>query len=197
MRNTMIPHQRITSERWIEMFGNINDLPRGRGFTLVEVLVSLLIFSIGLLGMAALQMTSLRNNQASYFHSQVTQFAYDIADRMRANPVSTNAQDYDDPQGTKTQEGFDPQVDCLAISCEPADMAAWDLSQWARALANAVPGAKGVVCLDATPEDGAIGDAACSGMADPPYSYAVKIWWDDNRSGDTEQYQRFVMVFQP
>ncbi len=56
-----------------------------RGFTLVEALVALLALSIGLLGVAALQMTGLRNNLSAAWRSQATYLAYDIIDRMRAN----------------------------------------------------------------------------------------------------------------
>ena len=56
-----------------------------RGTTLIETLVALVVLSIGLLGVAALQMTSLRNNRGAHLRSQAAVLAYDIADRMRAN----------------------------------------------------------------------------------------------------------------
>lgn len=56
-----------------------------KGFTLVEALVALLVLSIGLLGVAALQLTALQNNNNALFRSQATYLAYDIADRIRAN----------------------------------------------------------------------------------------------------------------
>ena len=55
------------------------------GFTLIEVLVALIILSIGLLGLAGLQATGLRQNHSSLLRSQATFLAYDIADRIRAN----------------------------------------------------------------------------------------------------------------
>jgi type IV pilus assembly protein PilV len=55
------------------------------GMTLVEVLVALVVISVGLLGIAALQMVSLRNSQGSYLRTQATALADDIIDRMRAN----------------------------------------------------------------------------------------------------------------
>jgi type IV pilus assembly protein PilV len=56
-----------------------------KGFTLVEALVALLVLSIGLLGVAALQLTALQNNNNALFRSQATYLAYDITDRIRAN----------------------------------------------------------------------------------------------------------------
>ena len=55
------------------------------GFTLIEVLVTLLILAIGLLGIAALQFRGLQYNQDAYVRSQVSFLAYDISDRMRLN----------------------------------------------------------------------------------------------------------------
>lgn len=55
------------------------------GFSLLEVLISVLILSIGLLGLAALQASSLKANHGAYQKSQATYLAYDIVDRMRAN----------------------------------------------------------------------------------------------------------------
>src|SRR3546814_15761253 len=58
---------------------------RMEGFGLIEVLVSMLILGVGLLGMIGLQMNALQFNQTAAFRSHATFLAYDIADRMRAN----------------------------------------------------------------------------------------------------------------
>ena len=63
------------------------------GFTLIEVLVALIIVSIGLLGLAGLQATSVRFNQQAYLRSQAVQQAYDMADRIRANAVAAGEQE--------------------------------------------------------------------------------------------------------
>ena len=65
-----------------------------QGFTLIEVLVSLLVLSIGLLGLAALQATSLKANHGAYNRGQAIFLAYDIMDRMRANRTEALAGNY-------------------------------------------------------------------------------------------------------
>ena len=55
------------------------------GFTLIESLVALLVLSIGLLGVAAMQLASLQANNGAFQRTQATFLAQDIADRMRAN----------------------------------------------------------------------------------------------------------------
>ena len=82
---------------------------RQSGFTLLEILVALIILSIGLLGLAGLQATGLRSNHSGYLRSQATIFAYEMADRMRANRAVAIAGNYNIdfsdgvPSGTEIQ----------------------------------------------------------------------------------------------
>ena len=56
-----------------------------RGFTLIEVLVSLIILSVGLLGLGLLQAQSLKSSYGSNHHTVATNLAYEVLDEMRAN----------------------------------------------------------------------------------------------------------------
>lgn len=56
-----------------------------RGFTLIEVLISMVILAIGLLGLAAMQAVSLRDNLDSYNYQQATLLAYEMQDRIKGN----------------------------------------------------------------------------------------------------------------
>lgn len=72
-----------------------------RGMTLIEVLVSLVLISVGLLGIAALQLTTLKSNQESYTRTQASVLAADILDRIRANQRGFLAGAYEvAPNGT-------------------------------------------------------------------------------------------------
>lgn len=73
-------------------------IPTGRhqaGFTMIEVLITVLVLSIGLLGLAALQATGLKESQMAYMRSQAVLLAYDMADRIRANSVQSDQYDFD------------------------------------------------------------------------------------------------------
>lgn len=58
---------------------------RQRGVTLIEILITLLVLGVGLLGLAALQGISLQSGHTSYIRTQATNFAYEVADHARAN----------------------------------------------------------------------------------------------------------------
>jgi type IV pilus assembly protein PilV len=66
-----------------------------KGMTLVEVLVTMVILSVGLLGVAAMQVSTVRNNYDAFVRSQAAVLAADILDRMRANRADALLQRYD------------------------------------------------------------------------------------------------------
>jgi type IV pilus assembly protein PilV len=104
-----------------------------RGTTLVETLVALVVLSVGLLGIAALQMTSLRNNRGAHFRSQAQVLAYDIADRMRANRNVALANQY---------------VVALGVAPAGGTLNALDLQEWKATLAQALPSGDGEITRD-------------------------------------------------
>ena len=62
-----------------------------RGVTLIEILITLLVLAVGLLGLAALQGISLQTGQTSYYRTQATNIAYEVADFGRSNRSVANA----------------------------------------------------------------------------------------------------------
>jgi type IV pilus assembly protein PilV len=120
----------------------MNDEPHNKqgGFTLLEVLIALLVLSIGLLGLAALQTVGLRSNQMASMRTLATQYTYNITDRMRANPdgLTTTNQYYvigvDDPTPVIA-------TNCDSVACTTEQLADFDLNQW-RAEVESLPGGK-------------------------------------------------------
>ncbi len=167
---------------------------RGRqtGFSLIEVLVSALILSIGLVGVAGLQALSLKNNQSAFMRSQATALAYDLADRMRTNVSGATAGFYDPAAAAAT-------ANCsTTIGCTSQQLAQNDLSEWIAALAANLPLGAGFVCIDSTPYDGdGTANPQCDGNGT---NFSVKVWWDDNRDGavtvTAENTERMSINFQ-
>jgi len=100
---------------------------RAKGFTLIEALVALVVLSIGLLGVAALQLTSLRSNHSSAMRSQATYLAYDIIDRMRANRDAAVA------------SGTSPYAIALGANGTAGTVAGDDLVAWKQNIARTLP----------------------------------------------------------
>ncbi len=109
------------------------------GFTLVEVLVTLVIMSVGLLGVAALHTASLRNNLDSALRSQASALAADIADRMRGNRTAalTGTGAYTIAIGAT-----------VAAPSESSPMAARDLYEWKQLLSQVLPNGDGSVARE-------------------------------------------------
>ena len=133
-----------------------------QGFTLLEVLIALLVLSIGLLGLAALQTIGLRSNEMASMRTTSTMLTYDISDRMRANPQGIVDSDYVIGSGAVTGT----VTDCTSTDCTTAQMATFDLSQWKTAVAQ-LPGGLGDITQ----------------TAGPPLVHTITVRWDENRTG--------------
>jgi len=100
--------------------------PRQGGFTLLEVLIALLVLSIGLLGIGKMMMLSARANDSAYMRSQATALAYTMLDAMRANRQAAIVQGYDTAMGV-----FPGPVACtVAAPCNSGQQAQNDLNLW-------------------------------------------------------------------
>jgi type IV pilus assembly protein PilV len=129
---------------------------RQRGFSLIEVMITMLLLSIGLLGIAGIIVTNLKNNQSSYARGQASLLAADIVDRMRANRGAAEVS---------------PSPYALALAATPAaggGVPGDDLRQWRAAVAATVPSGLSAVEVDAATRN-----------------VTVTIQWNDSRaSGD-------------
>lgn len=136
---------------------NIRNNRAQRGFTLLEVLVALVVLSIGLLGLSGLQTSSLRNNHSAFLRSQATLLATDIMDRMRANRDAATGGDYD------IDYGATPTAVTCTGSCTAVAVAQMDVDEWIDYVER-LPGGEGDINVDA------------AGIAE------IKIRWVDARN---------------
>jgi type IV pilus assembly protein PilV len=114
-----------------------------KGFTLLEVLIALLVFSIGLLGLAGMQLQGLKYSHSSYLRSQANLLAYDILDRMRSNRAEADAGTYNMSLG----ETF-AATNCTGlVACSSTQMAIFDKFEWKQALSQRLPKGDGSVSI--------------------------------------------------
>lgn len=154
--------------------------PFQAGFTLVEVLVTLVIFAFGMLGVAGLQLISLANMDSAQYRSIATLKATDMAERIRANP----GLNYNGVTGADNacRTAHYNSRNAAPANCSPSDMAADDVWDWGAELAGRLPGGRGKVCYDGTPEDGTPAAPACDGNGT---TLAIKVWWNDKPRSTT------------
>ena len=153
--------------------GKIKDVTRDcHGFTLIEVLIAVLILSIGLLGLGAMQMKALNSSSSAHLKSVSTFLAYDMADRMRANRDQVLAGQYSASLGVALTA---PSPNCISASCSPGQLTAFDVWEWKEDLKDRLPGG-----------DGAITRLTAGGLN----RYQIQVQWiesyDDSGSGSME-----------
>lgn len=115
---------------------------RARGFSLVEVMVALIVMSIGLLGVAKMQAAALSNTAIASTRSLAAIEASSLASSMHANRgywSSPGVATTITLRGTTVTPNVAPAADCVAVSCTPAGLAAYDLQQWTNAALEVLP----------------------------------------------------------
>jgi len=153
------------------------------GFSLVEVMVSAVIFSMGLGGLSLMMLTSVHGTQKAQDQTMATVQASSLAELILMNPAAIGH--YINPAPPPTEDCTSP------TGCSGAAWAAGNLVRWQFELEKNLPGAAGLVCRDGTPDDGRAGEPACDG-AGPA---VVKVFWADAHHGDEARngVQRVVL----
>lgn len=121
----------------------IQNIDKQTGTSLMEVLVTVIITAIGLLGLAIIQNTGLKASYDSYARTQGSFLAADLADRVRANPTATEytlAADSDPPA--------EPPCFAANADCSVEDIRNFDLFHWRQSAVAALPQAMASVTFD-------------------------------------------------
>ncbi|MFN3296231.1 type IV pilus modification protein PilV [Caldimonas sp.] len=130
-----------------------------RGVSLIEVLVAVLVLSIGLLGIAGLQARALKNSQSAYERSQAVALTYMMLDAMRANVDQARAGSY-----------------VLGRTCSVlsgGSLIANDQRMWLQALKETLGD-----------RDSTCGEISCQGAV-----CTVRVIWDDSRGTEGSETQ--------
>jgi len=146
------------------------------GFTLIEVLISLVVISIGLFGIAGMQLQSLKTSHDAYLRTQATFLAYDLIDKMRANRTAAIAGEYNTGFSSTPNGG----TDCYSNNCSVNNLAQFERDLWMCELG----GYSGTVCdaLSVTP-------SLAQGVASVNMDInkvTVNIRWEDSVSRTEE-----------
>ncbi len=158
-----------------------NSMPGNeQGFTLVEILVAVLILSLGVVGLIGMESLALKSNLSAYHRSQATLLAYELADKMRSNPAGVAGNEYI----AAFPNGASHAVACVSYSgavsgsgCSPQQLAERDIYEWTSSITGILPGGVGAL-------------TASAGIQ------TIAIRWDDNRDGVVDPVnESFVFSF--
>jgi type IV pilus assembly protein PilV len=153
---------------------------RTRGFTMIEMLVALVVLSIGMLGVAGLFVVSLRSGSSAVSRMQAVNLASDIADRIRANRRAGDGY---------TAAGADNKcTGAGAVVCTPALLAADDVFRWQNQIKGAFPGGTAT---------GAIAFAAAASSTQPS-TYKITVSWSEQGQaiGEAASAQSYIVYVQ-
>ena len=140
-----------------------------RGFSLIEVLIALIIMSVGMLGIAGLYVQSMQAGRTSVFRHNAVTLAGDVADRIRANPSA----------GATYAAGVGADKNCVdgGVDCSPADMAQHDINLWEQQADRSLPNGTVQINLD---------DSVA------PPTYEIVVTWDE--PGETPSFTISIPV---
>lgn len=145
-----------------------------RGFTLVEVLVALVVMSVGMLGIAALYVSGIQGSRGAIFQTKAINLAADMADRIRANRIAPNAYAI---AGAGAPSNCEDDIANSVIVCTAAQVAANDVWIWNQTLQDPRQG------LPAPTAGGQMGTVAVNQATVPP-TYTITVTWSEPGLGD-------------
>jgi type IV pilus assembly protein PilV len=178
---------------------NTSLLRKPMGFSLVEVLISIIVLAIGLIGAAMMQLTAARTTEQSSMHDSAISLASQIAEEIRANRaqmnvfvgVSYSANDTVAPLATS----------CYSQSCTASEMARQAAHDWMQRVHDALPGGRLEICQDAVVVSTAGRFDWCGtagGTAADPI--VIKIGWSERDPGGkqvADSTPRIAMLVAP
>ena len=156
------------------------------GFTMIEVLVSIMILSVGVLGMTSMQGIALASNRDALLRIEASQLTVDLIDRIEANGNTTYG---------PIALGEEPNsvTDCSVNNCTPAAMEAYDVTQWLCAVNSVDASGAPYTACDELGIVGALplGEASIKTIDD---EYSIKVQWTEAKSNKINSVQLYMQI---
>lgn len=133
------------------------NLTRNAGFSIVEVLISIVILAIMVIGTAGMQLAAARTAQQTAYQTFASHLAAEIGDAVRAGERWASKNAIPDPylganfDAVTSGEPTPPSRSCYSDACSPTEFAAFEIYEWKMRIRSAVPGGQFLICRDASP----------------------------------------------
>jgi type IV pilus assembly protein PilV len=175
--------------------------PCQSGFALVEVLISILVLSVGMIGAIKMQTNALQTTQHSHYFNVALQLATEMADEMRSNDDQmrlSEANPFLQVAFQAGKEAIKATTLCFDINCTPDQLAASDIAEWLQDLNAALPNVRAVICLDDTAWDSVQHDLiwGCSALGNQA-SAVIKLGWTEKDEASPDSPPRLVIPVVP
>lgn len=170
------------------------------GFSLIEILVSLLILSLGICGALRMQLLSMQTSMQSNLYSTAMELISDMAERMRSNHgswPSTSLNPFTQVQFQSDDDNQSASGSCYVARCAPDQLAATDIAQWLQQVEATLPNARAVICRDSSPWNSATGELNWDCAVDDNASIVIKLGWADQHDADVNPPPRLAVAVSP
>jgi type IV pilus assembly protein PilV len=151
------------------------------GFSMIEVMISIVVLSLGLLGVLGIVVKSLQVSSSSEYRAVAAQQSGVMAEALRANPSMLAS-------FVSPTSGAMPVADCAKTAgCSTSDWSTSEFGLWQKQLGDSLPGGRGYVCRDgasdsfASAAPGASGSDAAAWSCNGSGPFVVKVCWNESR----------------
>lgn len=156
------------------------NIKKKKGYLMIEVLITLVIFSTSLIALIALQLNAFSSTQSASYRSIATNYANDLLEKMRANRDSSLNGAYTLAKATNNScRNINFNTVNELSSCTSLQMAQDDLKEFNTQVSANLPQGMAIVCIDSSQSQGTPTKPNCDGLGN---LYTVKIFWKDTRS---------------
>lgn len=184
-----------------------------KGFTLIEAMIAIVVFSFGLLGVAGIMTVAVRNNHNGYMRTQAAFMATSMVDMMRRNQLGVYQGLYDGTYSGNT----DISSMCVGTGCNYVNLATRDVNQWSNMITQLLPNSSGTIqCTPGAapvspipvmipnpanpdPANPTLPPVVCQRCAIEPYSgfCNVSISWTESNELSSQSKQTYVLQAKP
>ncbi len=156
------------------------------GFSLVELTVAMAIYSMGVGGISIMLLAAVHGTADAGYQTYAASEASSLAEMILMNSDAIGH--YVNPAPSNPGACQFDQV------CSPADMASANMNSWRLQLRNNLPGGRGLVCRDGTPDDGQADKPSCDGAGNP----VIKLFWEEpGKPEDGRNYSQHLVTRLP
>lgn len=167
-------------------------MKKEKGYLMIEILVLVLIFSVAIITLTALQTKSYTGVNSANYRGMAVNYSQNLLDKIRANKtgMTTGAYLAGVTNNNKCQS-YNFNVINSVISCNSTQLAQDDLYEFNSVVTNTLPSGAWVLCIDSSNSQGTPTTPNCDGIGN---NYVIKVFWKDKLSKSINQNNGYSQV---